>query len=427
MKDTPIEMPGARRAGLYFLIAALVVLLLVVPCSWAESPNELQTPSELDPDIDYLLGLCPLKPETVLDQTRLQALVEFIAAAKPENALHFPAEREETTSAYHEFDVSMTWSDLMAYIYDDAMPSYAFSPSTLRLTYWTSFNGQQALQPALGLNLATDSAPRMFSGTRHVHITPSNFSGSYYEYDIDKTLIAATVNGRRIVLEVTRMQKPSEVGKKGIRLGDEGTWDYLYSDEVGLTIAGLGWVKSYMYTSFAVSVFVELNAESPMIRYGTFKWLKAGWANLNVVKRSHIRGGMRLFGRDFKAIMEHPDLPPATELGRRYVALRDASIEELRDQTRRYLAQLPSQYDDEIELEPSSLSEFLAHDQYLNQLNRREMQAILIVQYMKDTLNGGVAVDQPSKPGAQLSQSVARHSGSASARRSHKSDVERMP
>ena len=64
--------------------------------------------------------------------------------------------------------------------------------------------------------------------------------------------------GRFVLLAISKQASISEVGKKGVILGQDENWTYLYSGQNGINRPGLGWVSSYMYDSYSVWVNAQL-------------------------------------------------------------------------------------------------------------------------------------------------------------------------
>ncbi len=89
-------------------------------------------------------------------------------------------------------------------------------------------------------------------------------------------------------------------GKKGLVLGSDSDWNYLYSGKKGTNLPGLGWVSSYMYDSCTIMIYYEMDPNEPLVRCAVFKWLKAGWSNINMVKKSHIYKGLVRYENSFK-------------------------------------------------------------------------------------------------------------------------------
>jgi hypothetical protein len=216
--------------------------------------------------------------------------------------------------------------------------------------------------------------------------TPDLDSGAYYAYDQDRALILFKYHGKNVMVSISKQRGKSEVGKKGLVLGTDEDWDYIYTGEAGLTKSGLGWVRSYLYDSISVAVYYEMEPRKPMVRLGIFRWIRAGWANLNMVNRKHIFTGMQRFAKTFKKIIEHPQLPEDYELANIYSQIERIPVEELRQNIKNYLETLKKRYKDAKEF-PEKWRKFIFEDNdYLNRLTKEEMKSILFVERLKEVL-----------------------------------------
>jgi hypothetical protein len=173
-------------------------------------------------------------------------------------------------------------------------------------------------------------------GTEREIITPDANTGGYYSYTQDRAVAVFQGPTGPVLVSVGCQTKPSDIGRKGYVVGEDADWNYLYSEETGLTKTGLGWVDSYMYNAHSIIVFVA-DSSSGTIRAGSFKWLNAGWAKVNMVKQSHIINGIKRFTADFKAVLESSRLPETQELAAIYEELKSGSTETLRQMVAPYL------------------------------------------------------------------------------------------
>ena len=137
-----------------------------------------------------------------------------------------------------------------------------------------------------------------------MEITPDTHSGAYYAYNIHQTVILFKYRQRNILVTVSKQADVSTVGKKGYVLGADDDWDYFYSGKPGLTIPALGWVKSYMFGSSGINIYDEIDPAGPKVRCAVFKWLRAGWSGINMVRRKHIYSGLKRFAKPMKEILE---------------------------------------------------------------------------------------------------------------------------
>jgi hypothetical protein len=135
--------------------------------------------------------------------------------------------------------------------------------------------------------------------------------------------------GSQALISISKQVSKSDVGKKGVILGDDNDWNYYYSGEPGSPKTGLGWVKTYIYDYFSVGVYVESGTAQSIVRTGVFQWLRAGWTGINFVKPNHILAGMERFARNSKLILESPRLPAPGHIISAYQSLSSMQTAEL--------------------------------------------------------------------------------------------------
>jgi hypothetical protein len=189
-----------------------------------------------------------------------------------------------------------------------------------------------------------------------------------------------------VLISVSSQNELSEVGKKGCVVGDDTDWNYLYSGEEGLNTTGLGWVNSYMYHAQSVLIYVA-DSPSNVIHVGSFKWLNAGWAKMNMVNSSHILSGIKRFARDFKSVLEAPGLPKALVIEDKYRRLKQSDEQGLRRMVSTYLQALSSSGDSEVHSNP--FKSLLSSGEYLEQMTREELVRILLLEYVKRSIGKG--------------------------------------
>ena len=366
------------------VIAAVlsVYLFSPIPAMAAKVLKETKVPDALIQELDHLLTLASPDSKNTFDLRRIEKVLDFVASPKSSSALYYADKKFGANSAYYEFDIQSDLNHILRYAFNPEIPSYTYMPSSVRLSYWSEVNGHKQPLPKLWDSLPNPDSPVIVKGVEHIEITPDLFSGAYYRYDMDKTLILCNYQGRNLLISISKQKDKSDVGKKGIILGKDEGWNYFYSGKKGVTKTGIGWAKSYIYDSFSVSFYYEVNEKSPRVRCGIFKWLRAGWANLNLVKKKHIHKGLERCSKDFKTILEHPSLPQDSELARVFSNYNKLSHDDLKKKVKPHLKVIESLIDNE---KPrfKSFAEPLKNDRYLNQMTRQEMQAILVLEYVK--------------------------------------------
>jgi hypothetical protein len=363
------------------LIIALLFLLAPPAARAAGEP-----PAALHAGLAHLLEQARPEGAPPPDPARIEPLLAFATAGKPEEREFRPPELDGASAAYHEFTLGRDLAGLIQLILNPDFPSFALSPSSTRLSYWSRVESDGGRLPRLWERLGDLPAPIVVRGVEHEEITPDLSSGAYYAYDLNRALILLRHGGRPVLISVSRQAGKSDVGRKGLVLGADENWDYLYSGREGLSRPGMGWVSSYMYDSFGVAVYWEPEAGRPLVRCALFKWLRAGWSGLNVVRGHHILEGMKRYARDFKAVVENPGLPAPPELARAYAAIARLPEEDLRHRTRTYLEALDRRYPHLQAHQNDWCDGCLDNGQYLAALDRRDMQALVFLEYLKGAM-----------------------------------------
>ena len=85
--------------------------------------------------------------------------------------------------------------------------------------------------------------PVIIRGLQRDGITPDLTTGVYYEYNLKRTLILLNHKGRQVLISISKQIDKSDIGKKGVILGNDDDWNYYYSGVPGSTKTGLGWIK----------------------------------------------------------------------------------------------------------------------------------------------------------------------------------------
>jgi hypothetical protein len=288
-----------------------------------------------------------------------------------------------STSAYHEFTIERSLADFLKLTYNPDLPSYLTIPSTVRLSFWSQIEGGNRPLPRLWTRLDTLREPYRINGVETVVNTPDLFSGAYYTYDLDRTIILLRWQGKNVMLSLSKQRDRSDVGKKGAVLGPDEHWNYLYTGQPGLSRAGLGWVDSYMYDSFSVTAYVETDPDRPRVRCGIFKWIRAGWAGINMVQTRHIYRGLVRFAEAFKPIVEAPQLSDVENVVRQFQQIERLPDETLREKTVGYYQRLQRLYGDDSTLLKNWFEGAFGMDGHLARMNRREMEAVVSIETLK--------------------------------------------
>lgn len=369
------------------------ILLFLAPAGLCPANGESGTRETLA-GFDYLMDLTGTKGGEV-DLEKITGILDFVARDKTAVEPVCEGGLEDSPMAYHGIDVATSLTQVLRYCFNPDIASCAVVPSLIRLSFWRPLDGDTSRLPDLWERLEGLDDPIVVPGAYYMQNTPDPSTGAYYGYDSYRTLILMKYKGRNVLVSVLKQKDVSEVGKKGYLLEDGEHADFFYSGKPGLNKLGLGWVKSYLYDSFSVAVYMEHPDGEPGIRYGVFKWLRAGWAGKNMIREKHVREGLCRFAKAFKDIMESRTLPPSDALAHVCHAIRNISSDELKKKMQSHLVALQDKYSSRGHC-PKMLRKGFDPETYIGSMSPMEMRAALIVDAIRqipaqDGKSGSVA------------------------------------
>ena len=335
-------------------------------------------PESLYTGLEYLLTIP--KGDSDMAPERLNEILSFVSSA-PQDVSMAMQDRGKASGAFHAFTLRGDLGHVLEYAYNPDIPVYVTMPSSVREQEWLDPSTREALK---GLPRAVDQGGFLqVRGREREIITPDANTGGYYTYNQDRAMAVFPGPTGPVLVSVGCQTEPSDVGRKGCVVGEDSGWNYLYSGETGLNRTGLGWVDSYMYDAHSVTVFVSDTAAG-VVRVGSFKWLNAGWAGVNMVKREHIANGIKRFAADFKAVLESPRLPRVQELAAMYHDLLADSVESLRAMVAPYLEAIAQ--GEGCSSLTGPFRKLLASGDYLRGMSREEMVKVVLKEFLKQRL-----------------------------------------
>lgn len=322
------QMSTKSASGIQRLAMPLIILLLAIFQLQPALALPISNSNQVVTSAAMKLVQFGSDPKTQLDPLAVATLVDYVLGAKPNKEIDLPL-FHKAPGAYYEFDTRISISKFLQYSYSNQIPSVLTSPSSLR--YSLSKIGQGKLQQLSNswILALPDSKPAIIRGLQRDAITPDLTTGVYYEYDLNRTFILLNHKGRQTLITVSKLINISDVGKKGVILGNDEDWNYYYSDEPGSTKAFLGWVKSYIYDYFSVAVYVETGSSPSMFRTGIFQWIRAGWSGVNFVRPKYIIKGIKRYAKSSKSVLESPNLPAPNQIASAYQKLSSLSRSDL--------------------------------------------------------------------------------------------------
>ena len=372
-----------KKVQLILILSLFVGFFVSVPAYGGQNIAQSKLPDSLTPGLQHLLALADPRQQQQFDSAQITEILNFIETSKNPNVLYYADKKTGSPSAYYEFDVQRSLADILKYAFNPDIPRLVTMPSSNRLSYWQQVENNGQILPKLWEQTTDLKTPVVIRGIEVVENTPDTFSGAYYKYDLYRTLVLFRYGQRKVLISISKQKDVSDVGHKGFVLGPDENWDYVYTGKPGLTITGLGWVRSYMYDSYGISVYYELAAAAPMVRCAAFKWVRAGWSRINVVKKSHIYEGILRFSNSYKEILESPHLPDADAIAGYYSKVRALDAGKLRDRIAAYPRILKIRYTPSLPPGAKWKPGMFDSQEYWANLSEKEMQSLIMLEYMK--------------------------------------------
>ncbi|GAB6175619.1 hypothetical protein JCM16814_05100 [Desulfobaculum senezii] len=397
-----IRILSHRGAALVRLFVVSVVMLACLTLSGLHSPAQAgdnssmiapkmkakgqEVPASIVSTVERLIAMTK-DPSATFRQQDAAALLDFVGTEKSFDETELP-ERDGAQGVCVRSSIDAPLSRILQYGYNPDIPPYVVLPSVVRVSSWYPDSDMLRHRPKLWEAVDETESPVVLRGREFEQITPDSFSGAYYSYDLSRLLIVTSIDGRAALISVSLQDGPSSVGKKGGIL-DDATWDYVYSGEEGLTKGGIGWMDTYMYDSAAVSVYVENPEPGTGTSSMVFKWLRAGWAGMNVVRAKHIIAGCHRFSDAFREIIESEALPAPTTIAakvREYMAMTN---EELQALVSGYAQRLARRWQDHPLMERDIFARLFKNDRFAAELSREERISVLMKQYIRSVIEPG--------------------------------------
>lgn len=367
------------------IVLLSAVLWLPVPGFASSDLKDVGIPTALYPSFKHLISLTGPDKGGEFRSTDVNEILEFVMAPKKTGARYHTQGLFDAASAYYEFIFEKDLAHVLELSYNPKMPSHLMGPSSMRLSYWSQFGDRRQQMPNLSELLGDLEKPVIVTGREVVENTPDENTGAYYRYNLDRTLILMKHNGNNVLISLSKQVGASDVGKKGVVLGDDSDWNYLYSDKKGLTKKGLGWVRSYMYDSASIVVYYETKGATPQVKYGAFKWLNAGWQLINMVKTHHIHKGLLRYSQAYKSIIENPNLEDSSILADTFAGINGMPVEELQQRYLDFLKAMREKYAENPLLRKKWIAGLL-NDGQIEKMDPREIRAALMLDSFKRLL-----------------------------------------
>lgn len=414
-------MTRTNRLGACAIV--LGILMMLTPATaFSSSQKDKGTPlpEGVSQGIDYLHSML-LDSGTTVNHARLAPLLDYVAQGVPNAEELTPEKREEGTGSVYYDEFRVGFRELVEYFYNPAIPNFLIVPSVLRASGWQPGSDILTRNVKLWEEIDRLVMPLVLRGSEYEVNTPDSFGGCYYSYDLHRMLVLMKHNGHNVLLSVSKQKDESDVGRKAVIIDDKD-FVYFYSGIEGLDRGLIGWMDTYMYGSFAVQVYFEKGPKT--VGNALFKWLSAGWAGMNVVKRSHIYDGSRRYAEGLKGVLESGNLPPAERFAERIKQIDALSPDEVDGYIATYSRNFEQAVKDHEGMDSRSFQKIIADGGYAEVLDDKARMDTLYLEYMKHMIGKPslVQLDLPPLPDAALAEAPAGQPAAPQAGATHAAD-----
>ncbi|WP_285905861.1 hypothetical protein [Pseudodesulfovibrio pelocollis] len=349
--------------------------------------------------IDHLFEVLR-DPAAPFDQGKITAMLDFVTSMQDDPKDIEPARRFGGQGVCLRKEVDTSLDTILRYFYNPDIPNFLLCPAVLRLSGWHEGSEFLTRERKLWDELPTLGEPVLVRGREFEVNTPDSFAEAYYRYDLDRLIILLRHQGMNVAISISEQPDKSDVGRKGAILDDQ-QWDYFYSDIEGLNKGMIGWMDTFMYNSGSVQIFTEHDAAAPRSSVFLFKWLKAGWAGMNVVKRSHIYDGSLRYARSFSKVLESKALTPGeVAAGMRAVAALPKA--EVDAQIAEYARNFEIRFADNPKLKKREYARVIADGAYAEVLDADARRSVLALQKLKCMIGMDALLDMCASPVAAV-------------------------
>ena len=152
-----------------FCRLAVFLLLLLPVCGYAtDSGTEQEVDASLREEVSYLLSFVgsDAAGNETFQVDRISALMRFVTGAKDPHVLYHAGTFNGAPSAYHEFDIHRSLSQILQLTYNPDIPTVVTMPASIRLSHWSRYRHAGALASKTLGNSAGPESTAIHHGRR---------------------------------------------------------------------------------------------------------------------------------------------------------------------------------------------------------------------------------------------------------------------
>ena len=247
---------------------------------------EKKLPEKVEIAIDDIITAGKIDTKDIASDKNIQILYEFIVSAADDGNLWKMKPRRKANGAIIIKSYEIPFEKVLGINLDTELPDAAFFYGVLRHSKKINLSPEcekffSKTSKRLNTNEVLESS---YLSTES--ITPNIQSGAYYTYTNTRTITRANINGTEMQISISDMIGPSTFSMRGITVGPIEDGVFYYSQKPGMNMPGVTWIKSQMYISSTVTIYLEIPDKKTAV--AMFSWQSAGWKGVNIIKSHHI-------------------------------------------------------------------------------------------------------------------------------------------
>ena len=247
---------------------------------------EKKLPEKVEIAIDDIITAGKIDTKDIASDKNIKILYDFIVSSANDGILWKTKPRRGANGAILIKSYEIPFEKVLKINLDADLPDAAFFYNVLRYSKKISVSPEckkffTKTSKRLNTNEVLESSYLSIEG-----IAPNIQSGAYYTYTNLRTITRANINGTEIQISISDMIGPSTFSMRGISVGPVEDGVFYYSQKPGMNMTGVTWIKSQMYISSTIAVYLEMPDKRTAV--AMISWQSAGWKGMNIIKSYHI-------------------------------------------------------------------------------------------------------------------------------------------
>jgi hypothetical protein len=381
-----------KQIALFLVFNYIVFGLSVFPASAVSNPFKADSPINFRVE-KILFNLLKCKDHKIQppNASEMSLLLSFMTTCKRRGEEVNPENYSGAAGIFFTQSIGKSFPLVLRYLFNPDIPAQLLFPSSLRLTRQLP-ESSRLKQPVWELLPELTETPLFYWSMEEEEITPDDFSGTYYKYNLRRLIMLFRYSGRPMLMVVGWQDDESAIGRRGGILGAYNDWNYVYSDKPGATTPGIGWAETYIYSSASVTLlYPEENGRST--GYAVFKWVKAGTLGLNMVQARHITAGAERAFAGFMEVINQKNSPSPQMLEKMVSKVQAYSDKTLLEVSRPYCMALAALSKNDSILSEEDFQLMLADGKYCRTISREHLEALVMKNEIKHMLGKPVLGD----------------------------------